>query len=234
MRAAAAPNELAAYESIRRRRYFRHWIERDGAVRVDGRFTPDAGAALITAVDATCDEIVREARRAGTRESSAAFGADALVALATDQRGERPKAMVHVVVDERGGCEIPGIGPIPRATGQMLASDAIVKAVVKQGSDIRAVAHLGRTIPAKVRTALEVRDPVCVVPGCDVRRRLEIDHYRIAFADGGRSSLDNLARLCPWHHYQKTHLGYRLSGRPGGWQWETPGDLEGARPPPDP
>lgn len=234
VRAAAVPDELAAYEHIRRSRYLRYWSDRDGAVRLDARFTPDAGAAAIAAIDARRDRIFAEARRAGRRESSAAYAADALVELAAGDLGrDRPKAMVHVVVDDHGRCEIPGIGPIPKATAKAFAGDAIVKGIVKHGSDVTAVAHLGRTIPAKVRTALEVRDPECVVPGCDVRKHLEIDHYRVAFADGGISRLDNLARLCPWHHYQKTHLGFRLSGSPGDWVWEMPNDLEGARPPPD-
>lgn len=34
--------------------------------------------------------------------------------------------------------------------------------------------------------------------------------------------LDNLARLCSWHHYLKTHRGYRLSGGPGSWRFEGP------------
>lgn len=110
--------------------------------------------------------------------------ADALVELAAHEGG--PAAMVHVRVDhtalvrgftEEGEvCEVPGIGPIPVAAARRLADDAILKVLLTDGADIAAVAHLGRTIPARLRTALEARDPVCVVPGCDVRRGLEIDH----------------------------------------------------------
>ncbi len=98
-----------------------------------------------------------------------------------------------------------------------------------KGADVTAVTHIGRTIPARIRTALQIRDPVCVVPRCDRRRGLEIDHYRVAYVDGGPSMLDNLARICGWHHYQKTHLGYRLSGGPGRWKWEKPSDRDGSR-----
>jgi hypothetical protein len=246
VRAAASSDEQAAYDRIRRGRYLRHWSDHDGAVRLDARLTPDAGAAVIAMIDARRDRIFADARRAGLRESSEAYAADALVELTTagnTTARSGPRAMVHVVVDHAalangpGRCEIPGIGPIPRATARALAGDSIVKAVVTRGADIKAVAHLGRTIPARIRTALEIRDPVCVVPGCNIRKALEIDHYRIPFADGGLSRLDNLARLCRWHHYQKTHLGYRLIGEPGKWNWETPDDQDGsaaeARPPPD-
>lgn len=44
------------------------------------------------------------------------------------------------------------------------------------GTDIQAVSHMGRRVTARQRTALEVRDPCCVVPGCEVRDHLEIDH----------------------------------------------------------
>jgi hypothetical protein len=203
---------------------------------------------VITVVDVLRDQISNEARRSGIRESSEAFAADALVDLAkgfSSNGGSVPRALVHVIVDHevlfgRGGragerCEIPGVGRIATATARSLAGDAILKAVVMKGADVQAVRHLGRTIPSRIRTALQIRDPVCVVPRCDRRRGLEIDHYRIPFADGGPSSLDNLARICGWHHYQKTHFGYRLSGGPGNWRWESPSELEGSRhPPPSP
>jgi len=241
VRASACNDEVEAHEAIRRRRYLRHWSDGDGAVRLDARLTPDAGAAVIAAIDARRDRIFSEARRAGRRESSDAYAADALVELAQGA-GPTPRAMVHVLVDHAAlasgraradqRCEIPGIGRIPATTARALTGDAIIKAVVTKGTKVHTVAHVGRTIPARLRTALEVRDPTCVVPGCAARKSLEIDHYRIPYADGGPTTLDNLARLCRWHHYQKTHLGYRLTGEPGEWIWQTPSDLEGARPPP--
>ena len=73
------------------------------------------------------------------------------------------------------------------------------------------VAHAGRTINAHLRTALEWRDPACVVPGCTVDHHLEIDHIR-PLAEHGRTTLDNLASLCRHHHARTTHDGYRLTG----------------------
>ena len=248
VRAAAAPDELARYEAIRRSRYFRSWSEADGAVRLDARLTPDAGAAVLATIDARKNEIFKEARRAGRREPYQAYAADALVSLATgDTRGAAPgpRAMVHVRVDHaalmRGHaeagevCEIPGIGPIPVATARALASDAILKVLVTDGVDIKAVAHAGRTISAHLRTALEARDQTCVVPDCDIQHGLQIDH-RIPLSSGGLTTLENLDRMCPWHHYLKTHCGYRIEGGPGSWQLRSPDQQEGtrgeARPPP--
>ena len=177
------------------------------------------------------ERIFREARRAGRRESSEAYAADALVAMAGEAGGsgggsKGPRAMVHVRVDHsalvRGyaegdeTCEVPGIGPIPVATARAMACDSIMKVLLTDGTDIRAVAHAGRTIPAKLRTALEARDPTCVVSGCDVRHGLELDHI-VPFAEGGPTTKDNLARLCSWHHDLKTYCDYRLVGGHGNW-----------------
>ncbi|HLF41129.1 MAG TPA: YdeI/OmpD-associated family protein [Acidimicrobiia bacterium] len=73
------------------------------------------------------------------------------------------------------------------------------------------------TIPAHLRSALEHRDPKCIVPTCEARRDLQIDH-RQPWAAGGPTTLENTARLCRWHHYQKSHLGYRYRGGPGTWE----------------
>jgi hypothetical protein len=77
--------------------------------------------------------------------------------------------------------------------------------IFSKGADITAVAHVGRTIPARLRTALEERDPTCVVPECDVRKGLEIDHV-IPYAEGGLTTLANTARLCSLcRHRHKPH-----------------------------
>src|SRR5439155_15843332 len=117
--------------------------------------------------------------------------------------------------------EIPGIGPIPVSVAARMADDSFLKVLVTDGADVKAVAHAGRTIPARIRTALENRDPTCVVPACDARRDLEIDH-RVPRARGGSTTLGNLARLCRWHHHLKSTLGYKLEGGPGAWSWSGP------------
>ena len=139
--------------------------------------------------------------------------------------------MVHVMVDHaaliRGTvepgetCEIPGVGPIPVATARSMLSDAFLAVLVTDGTDIKAVAHMGRLIPARLRTALDARDQVCVVPGCGESKRLEIDHV-IPIEQGGPTCQSNLAKLCKWHHYLKTHQGHKLKGKPGAWIWKPP------------
>jgi len=102
-----------------------------------------------------------------------------------------------------------------------MANDSILKVIVTKGVEITAVAHAGRTIRAHQRTALECRDATCIVPGCEMRRGLQIDH-RGPYVETRHTSVEGLARLCRWHHYQKSHLGYTYRGGPGSWEWIPP------------
>jgi hypothetical protein len=135
-------------------------------------------------------------------------------------------------------CEIDGIGPVPVSTVRAMMTDAFLAAVVTDGINIRSVVHLGRSATAAQRTALLVRDPTCVVPGCDVRRGLEIDHVH-GWNPTYITTVDSLARLCHHHHFQKTHRGWTLCGPPGQWRWIPPpaagngdGPAGGSGPPP--
>jgi hypothetical protein len=118
-------------------------------------------------------------------------------------------------------CEIEGIGPVSVAAVRSMMPDAFVAAVVTDGVDIRGVAHLGRSVTAIQRTALYARDRECVVPGCHVTTRLEIDHVE-EWAATHVTRLDALARLCHYHHFLKTHDGWRLHGPPGQWTFTPP------------
>ena len=176
-----------------------------------------------------------DARAGGWYEGHDAHRADALVDLARtagDSGGAvRPEAMIHVWVDYdalvRGHtldgeqCEIPGVGPIPVSVARRLANDAILKVIVTKGVEITAVAHAGRNFTAHQRTALECRDPKCIVPSCEMRRGLQLDH-KGPYAGTRLTSIENAARLCRWHHYQKSHLGYTYRGGPGTWEWVPP------------
>jgi hypothetical protein len=106
-------------------------------------------------------------------------------------------------------CEIAGVGPVPVATVKAMMSDAFIAAVVTKGEAVANVAHLGRKVTAKQRTALEWRGLRCAVAGCPARQFLEIDHL-IDWAATHHTKLDELEWLCPHHHDLKTYQGYRL------------------------
>ena len=242
VRAAALPDELERHEKIRRRRCLRHWTDPDGAFRLQALLTPEAGATVLAALEPLKESVFKRARTEGRREPYEAYAADALVEMARaaasggDGTGSGPGAVVHVRVDHaalvRGAteadevCEIPGVGPIPVATARSLAEDAWICALVTDGTDIKAITSQKRRISAHLRRAVEERDQTCAVPGCDVRHPLQIDHS-IPVHERGPTRLDNLDRLCIWHHYLKTHRGYRLLGSRSGlrtWVGPSGGD----------
>jgi hypothetical protein len=162
------------------------------------------------------------ARKSERRELPEALAFDAMVQLADDAAAGkladapgRAPATIVVRVDkkafDRGRsepgdvCEIPGIGPVPVSVARELSHDAVLKGLIVDGTDVRSISHLGRTIPARLRTAIEETYPECAVEGCHVDRHLEIDH-KVPVADGGKTELPNLQRLCRHHHDEK-HTG---------------------------
>ena len=224
----------------------RTYTDEDGAFRIDARFGPEAGAGVLAALDAEADRQFERARREGRMEPAAAYRADALLALITGKgilgpqvthgtatgRTPDPKATVLVTVDldalrrgqvgEGERCEIPGVGPVPVGYARDLLGEALVELVIAKGTDVTTVYSAGRHIPKRVRSALLLRDPRCVVPGCDARLGLENDHWVTDYAKGGLTALDNLARLCRRHHRDRTHHGFTLMKEGDTWLWIAP------------
>ena len=235
--AAAAVDEDDRYRQVHRRRRIRAWVDRHNIGRLSARMTPDELAVVMNEIDRRCGAIVEGAVRGRWFESWEAHRADALIEMALPDSDvpAGPASMVHVVVDYdalmRGHtvpgerCEIPGIGSIPVTLARQMAEDCILKVLLTKGVDVLSVAHGGYTIPAHLRTALDVRDPKCIVPGCDGRRRLQKDH-RNAFGRTQITKLKDLAHLCPFHHYLKTFCGYTYRGSPGTWEWIPPENLD--------
>ncbi|MEI8335772.1 MAG: DUF222 domain-containing protein [Actinomycetes bacterium] len=252
---AGATDEAERHRQVHRSRYFKSWTDLDGSFNVRGRMTAANGALVMAALKPLQDEIFKAARKSGEHERPEAYAADALMGLCekatTEQSSDngkktaRPNAVINIRIDidalKRGHtehgeiCEIAGVGPIPVATATEYLGEAFLKLLILDGTDIRTIAHMGRALPAKLRTAVQERDLVCQVPTCDVTLGLEIDHI-VPFAEGGPASLENLVRLCKRHHLQKTHDGYRLEKIEVGtaeredsterrWAWRAPPDL---------
>ena len=231
--AAAAVDEDDRYRQVHRRREIRSWVDRHNVGRMSFRGTPDELARVMGELDRRTGVIAEGAIKGRWFESWNAHRVDALVEMCMPDGGDPapPASMVHVVVDYdallRGHtvagerCEIPGIGPIPVTLARQMSEDCILKVLLNNGVDVVAVAHGGYTIPAHLRTALDVRDPKCIVPGCDYHRRLQKDH-RNAFGRTQVTRLEDLAHLCPFHHYLKTFCGYTYRGGPGTWEWIAP------------
>jgi hypothetical protein len=71
-----------------------------------------------------------------------------------------------------------------------------------------------RTIPPALRRALHHRDRICRFPGC--RARFGQGHHIRHWAEGGPTTLSNLAVLCRRHHRAVHEEGYKVERRPDG------------------
>jgi hypothetical protein len=215
---APSPEELAARQH--RARSFRHWRDAQGMWRFSGALPPTTGVAIGNRLDAEAARIRKAAGSRGREEPFEAHAADALVRLLSGEastcRGRTDLTLVCDLAAFRRGhshpgetCHIVGGGPAPVSWVRDMAGDAFLKAVLHDGTRIETVAHFGRHIPAKLRTALELggapefRGAVCTEPGCGRRYGLQWDHAN-PIANEGITSFDNLQPLCYQHHAEKT------------------------------
>jgi hypothetical protein len=90
-----------------------------------------------------------------------------------------------------------------------------VTAIERDGLPL-SVGRARRSVPPRLRRALEARDEgACRFPGCEQRRHLDA-HHRTHWAQGGETSLANLVLLC-FHHHRLVHEGgYTIEDDPAG------------------
>ena len=243
--AAASTDQDERYAACRERRSLRHRRLSDVEGLLEMRGPIDVTARVMAALEPHEAALFEQARASGRREHPDALVFDALAQMADESaaagvaaKGRRAPATVVVHVDHsafaRGHtepgetCEIAGVGPVPVSVAVKLSSDAILKALITDGTDVRAVSHLGRTIPARLRTAIEALSAECVISGCHVDRHLEIDH-NTPVSERGPTELGNLAPLCHFHHDEKTSKNLRVEGTDSDRRLVPSG-----RPPPEP
>ncbi len=248
--AAASTDQMERYEAARLGRTARHRAISDVEGLVEMRGPIDLTARFMAALEPIESELFQQARASGRRELPDALAFDAMVQMADDSAevatnasGNRAPTTVIVRVDHaalvrgtrrRAGetCEIAGIGPVPATVARKLADDSILKVLVHDTTDVHAISHAGRTIPARLRTALEELFPECCIEGCHTDRHLEIDH-NIPIAEGGPTALWNLTRPCHHHHDHKHTHNLRIVGE-GTRRHLEPAPRTADRAPPDP
>jgi hypothetical protein len=221
--------------------------DEDGTVVLRGRLTPEVGALLLRALDAARETLYQKRRAneavlpatdpAVETPTRAQQQADALTLLAETALhheldpgapGERYQVVVHVDAAVLADADQPGQsvledGPrVPAGTSQRLACDAS-RVVMRQDPDGRIV-EVGvrtRTIPPALRRALQHRDRSCRFPGCTVR--FGQGHHVRHWAQGGPTTLSNLALLCRRHHRSVHEEGYQVArGSDGSLQFRRP------------
>jgi 5-methylcytosine-specific restriction endonuclease McrA len=135
--------------------------------------------------------------------------------------GERYQVVVHVDAELLADADAPGQSVlddgvrVPAGTSQRLACDAS-RVVMRHDLDGRVV-EIGartRTIPPALRRALHHRDRGCRFPGCG--GRFGQGHHIRHWAQGGATTLSNLAMLCRRHHRAVHEEGYEIDRQPDG------------------
>jgi hypothetical protein len=247
---AAGADPQGTLARIHADRHLSHWTDAEGAFCLKGRFTPDRGAQLLSVLEKATTDCFDRARTAGLRESRAAYGADALFELLCGElvcgellcgsssddsgpkTGRRPRTVVNIRVDHeallRGHARanelsvIDGIGEVPIPTIESLLPESFLKVLFYEAEELTRIAHPGRTLTEKLKTALANEYPTCVVPHCGATTFLEADHIQ-AFADHGPTTFNNLVHLCHFHHGLKTNAGYVVyQDEEGNWHFDPP------------
>ena len=118
---------------------------------------------------------------------------------------DRHEIVVHVDAEVlasggAGRCDMELHTAIAAQTARRLCCDAgIVSTVDGPDGQPLAVGRRTRAIPPAMRRALLNRDGGCRFPGCTAVHRLH-GHHVEHWAQGGKTALDNLVKLCPVHH----------------------------------
>jgi len=135
--------------------------------------------------------------------------------------GGRYQVVVHVDASVLADPEAPGQSVledgahVSAETSRRLACDAS-RVVMRHDADGR-VTEVGartRSIPPALRRVLQHRDHGCRFPGCGLP--FGQGHHIQHWANGGPTTLSNLAMLCRRHHRAVHEEGYRVERQPDG------------------
>jgi hypothetical protein len=131
---------------------------------------------------------------------------------------------------------LDGYGPIDAQTARRLAAHAPSFMRILTHPVTGTVLDIDRTSyrpPADLKRWVQVRGKICEFPGCGrLADDCDLDHT-LAWADGGKTSADNLALLCRNHHRLKHNSKWAVERTNAGLQWTSPtGAIRTADPPP--
>jgi hypothetical protein len=157
----------------------------------------DAGALVEAAVAEARDALFA----AGTPEVT---GAGALLEVcgrslgAVESVSRRDSFWVYVHLDAEGGW----LNGRPRLPGHLVAKltcEGTLQPLWERAGVPVSVGRALRIVPERTRRLVLDRDRGCRFPGCVATAHLQV-HDVVHWAHGGRTDLDNLVALCPFHH----------------------------------
>jgi hypothetical protein len=174
---------------VRRRVVWR--FEEDGSLSGTFRLPPLQGAVLLKALRAACDE------------------------LTPPPGGSRGDVSAETPADP-ARCHVEDGPAISVSTAQMIACTAALSWMTHgEAGAVLALGRRRRRPSSAIRRAARERDHGrCRFPGCE-SRRVDLHHIQ-HWVNGGRTDLDNLISLCPYHHKLVHDRGYAIAAPPGG------------------
>jgi len=212
------PDGFEQQEAMDRDRRFLQIVRKpDGTVNLRGRLDKESAALALSVLDPLAAPLPRADGAPDMRSAELRY-ADALVQalqLATsalpEVRGERPHMFVTTTLEslqrQVGSAlgSLEGGHLISRGALRRIACDAnIIPVVLGTAGQPLDVGRSTRLVPQGLRRALILRDGGCAFPGCD-RPPMWCDAHHIDhWADGGATSLCNIALLCV-HHHDRVH-----------------------------
>jgi hypothetical protein len=131
---------------------------------------------------------------------------------------ETPAARARVPGDPAGParCHVEDGPAISVSTAQMIACTAALSWMTHgDAGEILALGRRRRRPSSAIRRAARERDHGrCRFPGCE-SRRTDLHHIQ-HWVNGGRTDLENLVSLCPYHHKVVHDRGYLIAVSPPG------------------
>jgi hypothetical protein len=124
--------------------------------------------------------------------------------------GDRFKTYLHLDVERARQAAFTGGWALPDAIRRYLTCDGTVQPIWERDNVPIGVGRSTRVVPPHTRRMVRRRDQGCRVPGCTVRRWLDI-HHILHWEDHGPTETWNLVSLCPHHHrlHHQGQLGIR-------------------------
>ena len=213
----------------------------DGMVAIRGRLEPEVGAVVMQALTAAREALYRRGRRKTfppERRSSTArrrrrpWSSSRPTHWPSSPRrrctmgsipARRASATRSSSISTHRSWRMPTrraspcsrAARVPAGTSQRLACDAS-RVVMRHDADgrITEVGARTRTIPSALRRALHHRDKGCRFPGCGLP--FGQGHHIRHWANGGPTTLSNLAMLCRRHHRAVHEEGFQVERQPDG------------------
>ena len=184
---------------------------------VDGRFELSYSAPA--SIGALVETAIREARdslfHAGLVDVSLADGL-AQVAnrslSAVEGTSRSAKYRIYVHLDTDGGWIGKG-GRLPSHIVDAMTCDGVLAPVWETDGEPVSVGRSQRVVPDRTRRLIESRDQGCRYPGCVGAGHVEA-HHIVHWRNGGRTDLDQLVSLCPYHHDRHHEGEFTISGTP--------------------